>query len=275
VIDRIRQTDTVSREALQRWCATLDMGAATSIGDGQNVPQGFHWCLCLPPATTAELGDDGHPRREGADALDFPRRMWAASSVEFVAPIPMDSQIVRDSRVISVNEKTGRSGRLKFQEVDHLTVANGVVVVRERQSVVYRGTATGAAASPPASAAVADLGGWQWQRSVRPNEAQLFRYSALTFNSHRIHYDRPYAVGVEGYPGLVVHGPLIGTLLIDLCRRQLGHQPLSHFSFRAQAPAFVNEMLHLVGNRENRTLTLAALGGDGRALMSASAKLRQ
>jgi 3-methylfumaryl-CoA hydratase len=273
-MDHIRQSDTVSREALQRWCATLDMGSAASIGDGHNTPQGFHWCLCLPQTTTAELGLDGHPQREGADALDFPRRMWAASSVEFMAPVPLDAQIVRDSRVVSVSEKAGKSGRLKFQEIDHLTLANGEVVVRERQSVVYRSAAVGAVAPPPSASDSAELSGWKWQRSLRPSEAMLFRFSALTFNSHRIHYDRPYALGVEGYPDLVVHGPLIATLLIDLCRRQLGHQSLAQFSFRAQAPAFVNEALHLVGNRDGEQLTLAALGGDGRMVMSATARTR-
>jgi 3-methylfumaryl-CoA hydratase len=139
---------------------------------------------------------------------------------------------------------------------------------------VYRSAATGAVAAPPSSSDSADLTGWQWQRTLWPSEPLLFRFSALTFNSHRIHYDRPYAVGVEGYPGLVVHGPLIATLLVDLCRRQLGHQALAQFSFRAQAPAFVNDPLHLVGRRDDRQLTLAALGGDGRTVMSATARLR-
>ena len=119
-----------------------------------------------------------------------------------------------------------------------------------------------------------DLSTWSWQRAVVPSEVLLFRYSALTFNSHRIHYDLPYATAVEGYPGLVVQGPLTASLLLDLCARELGPDALASFAFRARTPAFAGEPIHLVGRRDGSEIGLAAVGGDGRTIISATATAR-
>ncbi|MDB5698926.1 MAG: hypothetical protein JWN69_1730, partial [Alphaproteobacteria bacterium] len=177
------------------------------------------------------------------------------------------------------------SGRLAFVEIDHVTSADGNVVVRERQTIVYREAApatatattpatTGASSPPPAAEAGPDLSGWTWHRDVTPSEVLLFRYSALTFNSHRIHYDLPYVTAVEGYPGLVVQGPLTASLLLDLCARQLGPDALAGFAFRARSPAFAGQPLHLVGRRDGSEVMLAALGHDGRTIITATAKTR-
>lgn len=256
--------DVVTPAAVARFAATLD-----SADPGEAAPQGFHWCLGLPDAATAALGVDGHPAKGGfLPPVDLPRRMWAASEVEFLAPIPVGAAVERTSTVADIAEKTGGSGRLVFVTVAHETRAAGAVAVRERQSIVYRAPSSAPAPLPPVSAV--DLSGWAWTRTLVPSEALLFRYSALTFNSHRIHYDLPYATGEEGYPGLVVHGPLQATLLLDLAARELGSNALRSFSYRAQSPAYAGQPLHLVARLEGDTLTMATLGGDGRTCVTAS-----
>jgi 3-methylfumaryl-CoA hydratase len=268
-----RAQDVVAQPAVARFAAMLDSAQPAGV----SAPQGFHWCLCLPEAPTAEIDVDGHPRRGTfLPPIELPRRMWVGSEVSFVAPLPVGANVERVSAVASVAEKDGSSGRLAFVEIDHVTSANGIVAVRERQTIVYRE----AAASPQAKGVTADtlaapdLSGWMWQRRVVPNEVLLFRYSALTFNSHRIHYDLPYATEVEGYPGLVVQGPLTASLLLDLCARELGPDALASFAFRARTPAFAGEAIHLVGRRDGSDITLAALGGDGRTIISATATAR-
>ena len=180
----------------------------------------------------------------------------------------------RRSRVVEVKEKSGSSGRLKFVDVEHLTLADGRDAVRERQTIVYREAARDTLAMSLATTSAPDLSAWSWRRTVVPGAALLFRYSALSFNTHRIHYDYPYATQTEGYPALVVHSPLMATLLVDLCRRQLGDQPLAAFSFRAVAPAFAGDALHLIGRSDGGCITLAALGADGRTVVNATARAR-
>ncbi len=277
--------DLLAPAALVRFGATLDH-RWDAQGSSHAAPQGIHWCLCLPDAPTAQLGTDGHPRRDDSPdsfmpPLPLPRRMWAASDVHFHAPISAGAAIERTSTIASITEKNGTSGQLFFVEVAHDTMADGALAVRETQSIVFRAPAPIANPAPapaPASApttppAEPDLSSWQWRRKTTPNAAMLFRYSALTFNSHRIHYDTPYAQQEEGYPDLVVHGPLTATLLLDLAQRQLGLNALTHFQMRAQSPAFVNQDLYLVGKpAEDGGWTLAALGPDGRTIMTAKAR---
>lgn len=268
----VTQRDRLTPALLQRFRATLD-----SDGNGDIAPQAIHWTLCLPQAATAQLGQDGHPvRNDGPDSfmppIPLPRRMWASSKVAFLAPIAVDAEIERHSTITAISEKTGSSGNLVFVDVGHSTHANGALAVDETQTIVYR-EATTAKASPAPPISDPDFSIWQFHRSITPAETLLFRYSALTFNSHRIHYDLPYAAGEEGYRGLVVHGPLIASLLLDLAGRELGQNALNSFDFRAQSPAFANEPLHLVGNVTGEMVTLAALGHDGRICMSADASL--
>jgi 3-methylfumaryl-CoA hydratase len=262
------QFDTLTPALLARFCATINSG---ELGD--TAPQGIHWCLCLPDTATFELGEDGHPRKGGfLPPIALPRRMWASSKVNFHAPIRAGDSIRRRSTIANITEKTGSSGLLMFVDIDHETSANGIIAVTERQTLVYREATSAAPEMRPADIAL-DLSGWDWHHSVIPCEAQLFRYSALTFNSHRIHYDLPYAVEVEHYPRLVVHGPLTATLLLDLARQKLGANQLKHFNFRGQSPAFAGEPLHRAGRAEANAITLIAFGGDGRTVMSAEASL--
>ena len=269
------RADRIEVGAYSRWLATLDRAAPA----GDAVPQGYHWALCTPDAATAALGRDGHPLRDDSPAsflppIPQPRRMWAASKVEFVAPLRLGQAVERRSKVLSVTAKSGGSGPLVFVEVEHLTSGNGALAVREVQSLVYRDAAPAGSPSvpPPVGDSTFDPAGWQAHRAIVPSEPLLFRYSALTFNSHRIHYDLAYATGEEGFRGLVVHGPLTATLLLDLARRELGDNALKSFAFRGVSPAICGEMLHLVLRSKDAAWELGAFAADGRQVMSASAR---
>ena len=266
------EQDHLTPALVERFRATLD---SDDIGD--SAPQAIHWCLCPPKASTASLGADGHPARDnGRDnflpPVPLPRRMWASGSVEFVRPLTVGTAVTRRSRIAEIAQKQGGTGRLVFVEIDHEMHMDGALVINERQTIVYREASRNPPTPKPADVTV-DLSAWHWHRMLTPSAPMLFRYSALTFNSHRIHYDLPYACDVEGYRGLVVHGPLLATLLLDLAARELGSNRLKHFAHRAHSPAFAGEALHLAGRREGDRITLAVLGGDSRTVMSAEARL--
>ena len=265
--------DHIDPAAVNRWLATLDRAAPV---DG-SVPQAYHWCLCLPDAPTALLGADGHPARADSDdsflpPIPLPRRMWAASKVEFLSPLRPGQSVMRTSRVASITEKQGGTGKLVFAEVAHETHGDRTLAVRETQSIVFREPApAGAPPAPPPGVGAFDPSAWDTHRTLIPSEALLFRYSALTFNSHRIHYDLPYARHEEGYRGLVFQGPLTATLLLDLAARTLGDNRLSCFTFRGVSPAICGDELHLVLRRVGDGIELGAFAGDGRQVMTATA----
>lgn len=268
------RTDRIDAGLVSRWLATFDRDASL---DGY-VPQGFHWCLCPPDAATCQLGPDGHPLRlDGPESflppVPLPRRMWASSKVEFIAPLRLKESVTRTSRVLSVTEKSGGSGQLVFVDVAHDTAGEAGIAVREVQSIVYRDVA--AADAPLSPPVVGDAHfkatGWSSHRMLKPSAPLLFRFSALTFNSHRIHYDLPYAQGEERYRGLVVHGPLTATLLLDLARREFGDNALESFSYRGLSPAICGEALHLVMRGTENEIELAAFAADGRQVTAATA----
>jgi len=269
------RTDRIDSGLAARWLATFDRDAPS---DG-NVPQGLHWCLCLPDAATAKLGPDGHPLRDDSiesflPPVPLPRRMWASSKVEFLAPLRVGAVVTRRSRILSISEKSGNSGQLVFVDVAHETFGESGLSVREVQSIVYRESAGPDAALSPSKAEQGhvDLEGWSSHHMVMPSEPLLFRFSALTFNSHRIHYDLPYAQGEERYRGLVVHGPLTATLLLDFARREFGDNALTHFTYRGLSPAICGEALHLVMRRSGNEIEMAAFAADGRQVTAATAQ---
>lgn len=271
-----RREDHVEKSQVGRWLATLDRSMPF---DGA-VPQAFHWCLCTPDTATAELGIDGHPVRDDdprsfLPPIPLPRRMWAASEVEFLAALRPGQSVVRTSRIVSITEKQGGSGRLIFAKVAHETRGDDELAVREIQSIVFREPAPEEAPpTPPLPGDGAfDASAWDVHRLLTPSEALLFRYSALTFNSHRIHYDLAYATGQEGYRGLVVHGPLTATLLLDLAARHFGDNRLRTFAFRGVSPAICNEALHLALRKGDENIELGAYAADGRQIMAATGSL--
>jgi 3-methylfumaryl-CoA hydratase len=269
--------DRIDPALAKRWCATLDR----PLPDQGLAPQGLHWCLGVPDAPTATLGPDGHPRRNDSPdgflpPIPLPRRMWAASEVRFHAPLVIGSDVVRQSQIRAIIPRQGASGALVFVELAHETRDCSTLLVSEVQTVVYRAAPSADAlpVPPPPGTGHFDAAAWTTVRTIDPAPPLLFRYSALTFNSHRIHYDQAYATGVEGYRGLVVHGPLIASLLLDLARRHLGDNRLATFRFRAVSPALCGEPLHLALREDNTALILAAFADDGRPVMDARAEIQ-
>lgn len=270
------RSDIVDVGMVHRWCATFDRLLPSST----DVPQGIHWCLGLPDAATQDLGCDGHPRRDDSPQsflppISLPRRMWASSKVDFIRSLRAGDIVERTSRINSIHEKDGASGKLVFVDVVHETKNQDSLCLSEIQSIVYReAMPQGSPKIPPSVGDERfDPTSWQQHRMVLPTPPLLFRYSALTFNSHRIHYDCPYATEEEGYRGLVVHGPLTATLLLDLARRTYGDNCLSSFSFRGLSPAIVSEPLYLVLRESGAGIELGAFTQDGRPVMSATAGL--
>ena len=235
--------DVLPPGLVNRFNATFGLGSQPAR-PGDPAPRLIHFCLCLDAAPTGGLGADGHPAR-GAflPPVPLPRRMWAGSDIVFSGDVRVGDTILRESRIASVELKQGRGGTLCFVSVDHSISAGGAVVVTERQNLVYRDAAGPAPASALAAAPVAAPRG-EGVESIDLSEPLLFRYSALTFNAHRIHYDLPYATGEEGYPALVVHGPLQATLLLHFAARRTGRAP-DRFAFRGIAPAFCRGALEL------------------------------
>lgn len=227
--------DVVTAAPLRGLTATLDRDDPP-IGPGDSLPPCWHWLYFLPMPRQSGIGADGHPTRGGfLPPVPLPRRMWAGSQLRFLAPIHVGQSLQRRSRIADVRLKEGRSGPLVFVNVDHEVMADGVPAIQERHDIVYRDLPAPGEGAPAPVAAPADA---TWHRDVTPDDVLLFRYSALTFNGHRIHYDRRYVTEVEGYPGLIVHGPLIATLLLDLLRRQRPEATVTGFSFRAVRPLF-------------------------------------
>lgn len=255
--------------------ATLDRAdlIARLPTSGAILPPSWHWLYFLPTAVQSALGPDGHPTRGGfLPPVTLPRRMWAGSRLTFPTAIAFDAPLERTSTIASVERKSGRSGELVLVTVRHEIRANGVLAVTDEHDIVYRqapqpGT-TPAPPGEPDPARAADF-----RRTVSPDPVLLFRYSALTFNGHRIHYDRSYVTGVEGYPGLVVHGPLQATLLLDLLDRHLPRARVASFAFRARAPVFDTASFDVCGAHEGSTVRLWTLTPDGRIAMDAVAEL--
>jgi 3-methylfumaryl-CoA hydratase len=230
-----QRVDRVGASPLAAWSATLDRDDPFPR-EGDAVPPGFHWCLFVPLARQSELGPDGHARRGGfLPPVPLPRRMWAGSRVRFLQPLHVGERVEQVSTIAKVESKSGRAGALVFVTVHHTIAGESGAAVEEEQDLVYR-EAPGRGTAAPAAAAPEPAPAGAFGRSIVPSDVLLFRYSALTFNGHRIHYDRRYATGEEGYQGLVVHGPLVATLLLDLVRRELPRAAVERFRFKGLRP---------------------------------------
>ena len=264
--------DLVAPSRVAALAATLDRDDPAPL-PGDALPPPWHWMLCVPAARQSALGPDGHPARGGfLPPVPLPRRMWAGGRLSFPQPLRVGEAVQRRSQVISVEHKSGRSGDLVFVLVRHeFHGANGLAVTEEHD-IVYRDLPSAVSSSPTLVAAPDDSA---WQRRIVPDDVLLFRYSALTFNGHRIHYDRRYVTEVEGYPGLVVHGPLIATLLLDLLRRNLPTAAIAVFEFKALQPLFDIAPFSVHGQPEpdGKTVRLWARDAEGWLAMSASARL--
>ena len=244
--------ERLEAESLRRYALAVDADPQVE----STLPPLAHWAFFLPQPTDAEIGLDGHPKRGGfLPAITLPRRMFAAADIRFEASLLLGEDAEMLSTIAEVNHKSGKSGDLVFVEVDRVISQQGAVRVRERQSYVYRDMGDPAPMPVPAEAAPE---GELWH----PGPVNLFRFSAVTFNSHRIHYDLPYAQAEEGYPALIVHGPFTAAKLAGFAGRQ---GQLSRFNFRALSPLFLGQPIMLQGDGQE----VRALRCDGATAMTA------
>jgi 3-methylfumaryl-CoA hydratase len=244
--------------------------------DGWPLPPLWHWLYFLPLHRQSEIGADGHARRGGfLPPVPLPRRMWAGSQFEFRAPVRVGDAVDRTSTIADVSVKHGRTGTLVFVKVRHEVRCNGAAdaAIVEFHDIVYRDAKRPGDVEPPPQAVPEDA---RWERVLVPDDVLLFRYSALTFNGHRIHYDRRYVTEVEGYPGLIVHGPLIATLLMDLVRRNAPDADVAAFRFKAVRPTFDLNPFRVCGDPQpdGKAIRLFAQDHDGWLTMDAVATLR-
>lgn len=267
----VKATDLISLSRAEAMSATLDREEAPLVGTA--LPYLWHWLYFWPVTAHSLLGEDGHPKKGNfLPDLGLPRRMWAGGRFRFLAPLVIGKSSTRTSRITAVEEKTGRSGRLGFVTVTHEIKSAESIALVEEHDIVYRdlpgpGSVTATPVSAPASC--------DWLKEIHPNEVLLFRYSALTFNGHRIHYDKPYVQQVEGYPDLVVHGPLIATLLMELL---VSHQPgakVQDFAFKAIRPTFLGNPFSVCGqaSADGKVIELWAKDHEGWLTMTARASL--
>jgi 3-methylfumaryl-CoA hydratase len=266
------RSDQVTVAPIAALSATLDRDDRMPQA-GDLLPPLWHWLYFLPMHRQSDIGADGHPNRGGfLPPVPLPRRMWAGGRLTFLQALRVGESVERVSRVVSVECKEGRSGPLVFVLVRHeISNAAGIAIVEEHD-IVYRDMP--AAGAPQAASAMAPIDA-SWERNVHPDDVLLFRYSALTFNSHRIHYNRDYVTTVEGYPGLVVHGPLIATLLLDLLRRHMPGATVAAFTFRAVQPMFDIADFSVCGkpSDDGKSVALWAKDASGRLAMEAGATL--
>lgn len=272
--DWVGRTETVHDDLAvaqaQAAAATLNEDIA-AYGHGAALPVPWHWFYFLPRAPQPQLDDDGHPKRGGfLPPVPYPRRMFAGSRITVHQPLRLGMPASREGVIQDVQLKSGKSGNLAFVTVGYTFRQDHVVCLHEEQDIVYREPGAPVAAPVPTPWGEPPAGAWT--SIVTPDPRLLFRFSALTFNAHRIHYDRPYARDVEGYPGLVVHGPLTAALLAQLVRQR---QPraIRTFTFRGVAPIFDLAPYRLVATPAGDTVALEAQGPDGRVALQATAEL--
>lgn len=270
--------DVVTATPYAALAATLDwplVQQAERPQPGTLLPPLWHWLYFLPIYPQSEIGEDGHAKRGGfLPPVPLPRRMWAGSDFTFHQPLLVGDALRRVSTIVDVKEKSGRTGDLIFVKVKHELYRNGSadVALTEHHNIVYRSAASVNDVAPPPMAAPK---GGAWSKLIHPDDVLLFRYSALTFNGHRIHYDRKYVTEVEGYPGLIVHGPLIATLLMDLLRCEMPQARVLRFEFKAVRATFDIHSFSVHGepSADEKTVRLWAQDHEGWITMDALAFL--
>ena len=275
-LDHLRQwtgrtseaTDVVTAQLVRGLRATLFM----DIGDpkpGDASPFTTHWCLGQPVFPMAELGPDGHPARGGfLPPVPLPRRMWAGGELEILEALRVGDEVTRVSRISDITMKTGSTGVLCFVSVDHTVTTPRGIAIRERQDIVYRDVSPAPAApakppGPPPSA--------QHRETHMADPVLLFRYSALTFNGHRIHYDRDYVTKVEGYPGLIFHGPMQAAFMVEFGAKLNGGQPPKKFGYRGVQPLFEGSEFSVNANKTDAGMDLWTANSSGQPTMKATA----
>ncbi len=265
------RTDLVTAAPLAGLAATLDRDDPPPVA-GTPLPPLWHWAYFVPLTPARDIGPDGHARRGGfLPPVPLPRRMWAGGRLEFRQPLRVGEAATRRSTIARVDGKHGRSGALVFVTVRHEIHGPAGLALTEEHDIVYREAPQPGASATPPQPAPADAG---FGREIVPDPVLLFRYSALTFNGHRIHYDRRYVLEEEGYPGLVVHGPLIATLLLDALHRERPAAVVRRFEFRALRPVFDIHRFSVCGRDDGaQRVALWARDHEGWLAMQAEAEI--
>tara|TARA_Y100001934_G_scaffold117440_1_gene143801 strand:+ start:28781 stop:29620 length:840 start_codon:yes stop_codon:yes gene_type:complete len=250
--------------------ATLDRDHVP-FKDGDEIPPGWHLFYIREVVKLSDTAEDGHPKRGSfLPLIDLPRRMWAGTAATYHRPIHVGEIIKNVTTIESVTSKTGKTGNLVFLKLKHEISGENGIATKEIQDVVYRENAKKGVKSPEPPLPPYEA---TWKRTIIPSPVLLFRFSALTMNSHRIHYDRKYVTEIENYPGLLVHGPLTFTLLLDLFRCEMPGKSLKSCSVRAVSPIYDTHNFTIEGVlRGNNEAALWALNHNGRLAMSAQAK---
>jgi 3-methylfumaryl-CoA hydratase len=272
--DWIGRTETIeeviSLAPVLEAAATID-DTTTEYANGGALPPLWHWFYFLPRVPQSTLGDDGHPPRGGfMPPIPYPRRMFAGARLRFHRPLTIGQPAQREGVIRNIALKSGRSGALAFVTVNYSFHQQGELCIEEEQDIVYREPGPPLPAPQPVDLPPVPEGAWS--RTVTPDTRLLFRFSALTFNAHRIHYDRPYATQEEGYPGLVFHGPLTAILLLDMVHKHVARR-VAAFSFRGQSPLFDLAPFRLVARPTGEQVELEAQAPDGKTALSAIAEL--
>jgi len=275
-LDHLRQWIGRTEEASDVVTAQLTKGLRATlfqeIGQpkpGDAAPLTVHWCLAQLVYPMSELGPDGHPRRGGfLPPVPLPRRMWAGGELEFFEPLRVGDEATRSSRIADVTMKTGSTGVLCFVAVEHLITTARGTAIQERQDIVYREMSATPAAAPAKPAAPPLTA--QHRESHVSDPVLLFRYSALTFNGHRIHYDRDYATRIEGYPGLIFHGPMQAAMLVEFAAKLRGAAP-KKFSYRGVQPLFEGSEFSINANQTSAGMELWTANSEGQPTMKGNA----
>jgi 3-methylfumaryl-CoA hydratase len=272
-LDHLRQWIGRSTEASDIVTAQLVKGLRATLFQeidepktGDAAPFTTHWCLAQPVFPMSMLGPDGHPTRGGfLPPVPLPRRMWAGGELEFLDPLRVGDDTTRTSRISDVTMKTGSTGVLCFVSVEHIVTTPRGVAIRERQDIVYRDVSAAPSAAPAKAAPPAPVA--KHRETHMSDPVLLFRYSALTFNGHRIHYDRDYVTKVEGYPGLIFHGPLQAALIVELAAKLHHGQPPKKFSYRGVQPLFDGSTFSVNANETDGGMELWIANAKGQPTM--------
>ncbi len=265
------ERDIVAPNQAMAMAATLDLDPE-AFGKGAVLPEFWHWIYFMHPVRRSRLGEDGHELRgDFMPPVELPRRMWAGGRVRFLRSIVIGTTIDRTSEIISIDQKHGRTGPLVLTTVRHIIGDAGGPCVEEEQDIVYCEIPKSGESPQQQATLPADV---QWRETFLPDAVTLFRYSALMFNAHRIHFDYPFTTEVEGYRGLLVHGPLTATLLLEAAKRNVQRE-LASFRYRGLAPLFNDELITLAGNTEQENETeLWAAGPSGVVAMQGAVSWR-
>jgi 3-methylfumaryl-CoA hydratase len=256
-------TEVLDAGAIDRLAALLDLPERPAASPDL-VPEGWHWVLFNPRILQSDIAEDGHQAKgHFLPDLGLPLRMFGGADAVFHRPLKTDHEAELSERVVDIRETTGRQGRLGIVKVERLFHQFGQLCLTETQSIIYRDR------GPAATAQSRDDRAPDWREEIVPNPVALFRFSALTFNGHRIHYDRDYAMGIEGYPGLVVHGPFIALTLLEAARRRFAARRIARFSFRSLAPLFDTGPFFACGLKGRERTELWAENSKGGVAMQA------